>query len=113
MTSYRRNFVPGGSFFFTVNLADRRLRLLTDYIDALRAAFQETRQRHPFTTDAMVVLPDHLHCIWQLPSGDADFSGRWRLLKGEFTKLLLERAAVPDGSREGERGVAGAECAAL
>ncbi|MEH2535679.1 REP element-mobilizing transposase RayT [Bradyrhizobium sp. AZCC 1588] len=44
MTSYRRNFIPGGCFFFTVNLADRRLRLLTEYVETLRAAFRETRQ---------------------------------------------------------------------
>jgi hypothetical protein len=59
MTDYRRNFIAGGSFFFTVNLANRRLRLLTEHIDELRAAFRETRRRHPFTIDAIVVLPDH------------------------------------------------------
>jgi hypothetical protein len=57
MTDYRRNFMAGGSFFFTVNLANRRLRLLTEHIDELRAAFRETRRRHPFTIDAIVVLP--------------------------------------------------------
>ena len=64
MTDYRRNFIAGGSFFFTVNLADRRLRLLTECIDELRAAFRETRRRHPFTIDAMVVLPEQLHTVW-------------------------------------------------
>jgi putative transposase len=63
MTDYRRNFIAGGSFFFTVNLAERRLRLLTEHIDGLRTAFRETRRHHPFTTDAMVVLPDHLHAV--------------------------------------------------
>ncbi|MCP0621798.1 transposase, partial [Salmonella enterica subsp. enterica serovar Kentucky] len=61
MTSYRRNFIAGGSFFFTVNLAERRLQLLTQHIDELRLAFRQTIQRHPFTIDAVVVLPDHLH----------------------------------------------------
>jgi putative transposase len=70
MTEYRRNFIPGGCFFFTVNLADRRLRLLTENVEALRSAFRETRQRHPFTIDAMVVLPDHLHAVWTMPEGD-------------------------------------------
>jgi putative transposase len=69
MTDYRRNFVPGGSFFFTVNLADRRSRLLIEHIDGLREAFRETRQRHTFTIDALVVLPDHLHAVWTLPRG--------------------------------------------
>ena len=57
MTDYRRNFIAGGSFFFTVNLAERRLRLLTEHIDELRKAFRETRRDHPFTIDAMVILP--------------------------------------------------------
>nr|WP_249130246.1 hypothetical protein [Bradyrhizobium sp. AUGA SZCCT0283] len=63
MTGYRRNFIAGGSFFFMVNLADRRLQLLTESIDALRTAFRETQRHHPFTIDAIVVLPDHLHTV--------------------------------------------------
>ena len=63
MTNYRRNFLAGASFFFTANLADRRLGLLTDRIDLLRKAFRDTRRRHSFTIDAIVVLPDHLHAI--------------------------------------------------
>jgi putative transposase len=88
MTSYRRNFIAGGSFFFTVNLADRRLCLLTDHIEELRAAFRRARLRYPFAIDAMVVLPDHLHVIWTLPEGDADFAGRWRLIKSTFSRGL-------------------------
>jgi REP element-mobilizing transposase RayT len=84
MTGYRRNFIAGGSFFFTVNLAERRLRLLTQHIDELRAAFSETRRRHPFTIDAVCVLPDHLHAVWTLPEGDADFATRWRLINRHF-----------------------------
>jgi putative transposase len=86
MTSYRRNFVPGGSFFFTVNLKERRLNLLTSHIEALRTPFRETRRRHPFTIDAIVVLPDHLHTAWTLPEGDADFASRWRLIKSAFSR---------------------------
>ena len=81
MTTYRRNFVSGGTFFFTVNLADRRARLLTDHVDLLRYAVRDTRRRHPFDLAAIVVLPDHLHAIWTLPAGDADFATRWRLIK--------------------------------
>jgi putative transposase len=66
--------VPGGSFFFTVNLAERKLSLLTTHIDLLRFAFHETRGRHPFAIEAIVVLPDHLHTIWTMPDGDADFA---------------------------------------
>jgi putative transposase len=63
MTSCRRNLVPGGSYFFTVNLLDRRLRLLTDNIERLRGVFRHTRVRYPFRIDAIVVMPDHLHAV--------------------------------------------------
>jgi putative transposase len=64
MTNYRRNFVPGGCQFFTVNLAERESRLLTDRVDSLRAAFRYARARYPFTVEAIVVLP-----IISTPSG--------------------------------------------
>jgi putative transposase len=106
MTSYRRNFIAGGSFFFTVNLADRRLHLLTDHIEGLRAAFRQTRLRHPFTIDAMVVLPDHLHAIWTLPEGDADFAGRWRLIKSTFSRNLPIGEPISHSRlAKGERGI--------
>jgi putative transposase len=81
MTNYRRNFVPGGSYFFTVNLVERRLRLLTEHVDILRSAFRYARARHPFTMETIVVLPDHLHAVWSLPEGDYDYAVRWRLIK--------------------------------
>jgi putative transposase len=62
------------AFFFTANPAERRLRLLVDTIDLLRQAFRYVRRRHPFDIEAIVVLPDHLHAIWTLPEGDADFA---------------------------------------
>jgi len=106
MTDYRRNFLAGGSFFFTVNLAERHLRLLMDYIDKLRAAFRETRRRHPFTIDAMVVLPDHLHTIWTLPEGDADFATRWRLIKSAFSRSLATGERISKSrAAKGERGI--------
>ena len=85
MTNYRRNYLDGGSYFFTVNLADRRSQLLTDHIGLLRAAFRYARTRHPFSIDAIVVLPDHLHAIWTLPPDDADYALRWRLIKTWFS----------------------------
>ncbi|MFH1341568.1 MAG: transposase [Pseudomonadota bacterium] len=106
MTFYRRNFIAGGSFFFTVNLAERRLHLLTQHIDELRGAFRETRQRHPFAIDAMVVLPDHLHAIWTLPEGDADFATRWRLIKSTFSRSLPSGERISDSrAAKGERGI--------
>jgi putative transposase len=106
MTSYRRNFIAGGSFFFTVNLADRRLHLLTDHVEGLRAAFRQTRLSHPFTIDAMVVLPDHLYAIWTLPEGDADFASRWRLIKSTFSRNLpMGETISPSRLAKGERGI--------
>ncbi len=106
MTNYRRNFVPGGSYFFTVNLADRRSRLLTDEISLLRAAFRETREAHPFRIDAIVVLPDHLHAIWTLPDGDPDFALRWRLIKAAFSRALPRKEAISRSRLDkGERGI--------
>jgi len=106
MTNYRRNFVSGGVFFFTLNLAERRLRLLTEYVDLLRSAFRETRLRHPFTIEAVAVLPDHLHAIWTSPEGDADFATRWRLIKSSFSRALPrdERVSI-SRERKAERGI--------
>ena len=67
MPHYIRAFVPGGTFFFTVTLLDRRRKLLNDYITDLRAVIMAARQRRPFIIDAIAILPDHLHCLWTLP----------------------------------------------
>ena len=106
MANYRRNFLPGGSYFFTVNLADRRHALLTDHIVLLRAAFRQVRARHPFAIEAAVILPDHLHAIWTLPDGDADFATRWRLIKSGFSHALPEGERISASrSAKGERGI--------
>jgi putative transposase len=106
MTDYRRNFVAGGSFFFTVNLVDRRLSLLTSHVDELRSAIRETRSRHPFSIDAIVVLPDHLHVVWTLPEGDGDFSTRWRLIKSAFSRSIPSGERIPASrAARGERGI--------
>jgi putative transposase len=106
MTNYRRNFVPGGSYFFIVNLADRRKRLLIEHVDLLRTSFRYAQTRHPFEITATVVLPDHLHAIWTLPEGDADFALRWRLIKGAFSRGLPGDERI-SASRAGkaERGI--------
>ena len=85
MPDYRRNRVPGGTFFFTVVLADRGSTLLVDRIGALREAVRATRVARQFHVDAWVVLPEHLHCIWTLPAGDSDFLGRWAAIKRRFS----------------------------
>ena len=106
MPDYRRNRVSGGTFFFTVNLLDRRSDLLVRHIDAPRAAVRRVRAGAPFDIDASVVLPDHMHCLWTLLQGDTDFSGRWRAIKIAFAKSLPSvepRSAVM--TRRGERGI--------
>src|SRR3989304_6262039 len=94
MPNYRRARVPGASYFFTVTLADRAEHWLVEQIDALRGAFARTRGELPFRVDAIVVLPDHLHCIWTLPPGDANFSLRWQRIKGRFTHACHAADAV-------------------
>jgi putative transposase len=89
MVRYRRNFIPGGTWFFTVTLADRRSDALVGHVAVLRSAFRAARHARPFAIDAIVVLPDHLHAILTLPSNDADFSGRWRRIKGHFSSALI------------------------
>jgi putative transposase len=89
MVRYRRNYVPGATYFFTVTLADRASSLLVDHAGALRAAFRAARRERPFTVDAIVILPEHLHAILTLPAGDADFSGRWRRIKGGFSSRMI------------------------
>jgi putative transposase len=108
MANYRRNFLPGGSYFFTVNLADRRRALLTDHIDLLRAAFRQVRSRHPFTIEATVILPDHLHAIWTLPDGDAGFATRWGLVKSALSHALprTERISASRSAKSRARDLA-------
>jgi len=89
MVRYRRNYVAGGTYFFTVTLDDRASSALVDHIGALRMAFRSARQERPFEIDAIVVLPDHLHAIWTLPDGDSDFPSRWKRIKSHFTRELL------------------------
>src|SRR5256714_4090253 len=102
MVHYRRNIVPGGTFFFTVTLADRRSSVLVDHISALRTAFRMTRKDRPFKIDAVVILPDHLHVVMTLPPDDADFSGRWRRIKGHFSTQLIAAGAALKRASNGD-----------
>ena len=107
MRTYTRARIPGGCYFFTVNLAERHGNdLLVRRIADLREAFQRTRAEHPFTIDGIVVLPDHLYCIWRLPDGDSAFSMRWRLIKARFSKSQAAGELIVDSrARKGERGI--------
>ncbi|MBI1337260.1 MAG: transposase [Phycisphaera sp.] len=98
MPDYRRNRVAGGTYFFTVNLLNRREGLLVENIDALRGAMDRVMSAHPFHIDAMVVLPDHLHCVLTLPTGDDRYDTRWNQIKG-----LCSRSLPSDESRSRSR----------
>ena len=91
MTDYRRSMVSGGTYFFTVNLQDRRRTLLVDEVAALREAVRKVRTVRPFHIDAWVVLPEHMHAMWTLPEGDWDYAGRWREIKKAFSRSINRR----------------------
>jgi len=101
MVNYRRNFIPGGTYFFTVVLADRTSNTLTKNITLLRSAFRQTRNEHPFTIDAIVILPDHLHAILTLPPNDHNFPLRWRRIKTIFTQGLQTSKNTPQRDGHG------------
>jgi REP-associated tyrosine transposase len=102
MVRYRRNFVAGGTYFFTVTLADRTSSALVHRLSALWTAFRIARHERPFMIEAIVILPDHLHAIWTLPSGDSDFSGRWKRIKAHFTHRLVAAGVSVKRHRNGE-----------
>lgn len=110
MRRYLRSRI-GRTFFFTVVTQDRREILTTDLgRRSLRDAIQGVRSERPFAITAMVMLPDHLHTVWELPRGDSDYSTRWRLVKSRFTSLWVgagggEAVDSPSRRRNAERAV--------
>lgn len=102
MVNYRRNYVPGASYFFTVTLHDRRSDYLIRYVDLLRQSIRDIRSKKPFEIDAIVILPEHLHTIWRLPENDSDFSGRWKAIKSKFTRLVKQYDASLVPNLKGE-----------
>jgi len=102
MVNYRRNLVRGGTYFFTVALANRRSSALVKNVDSLRQAFKRTRTERPFDIDAIVILPEHLHAVITLPPTDFDYSGRWRRIKSLFTRAILNSGASVTRDSRGE-----------
>lgn len=102
MVHYRRVFITGGTYFFTLTLKNRKMHYLTTYIDVLRASFADVKQYQDFDIIAMVVLPEHLHCIWQLPEADNNYSGRWRAIKSRFTRELIKSGVNMVKNKRGE-----------
>ncbi len=106
MPNYRRAYATGACWFFTVNLQNRHQTLLFDEIDLLKTCIRTVMQQRPFTINAWVVLPEHMHCIWTLPEGDADYAGRWRAIKKAFSRALPPTEFRTAGQiRRRQRGV--------
>jgi putative transposase len=106
MTNYRRNRVEGGTYFFTVAIANRHLDLLVQHIEVLKIALRDEKKNAPFINLGFVVLPDHLHAVWRLPEGDADYSNRWRRIKTRFSRALPHDETVSNSRiAKGERGI--------
>jgi putative transposase len=88
MPNYKRIYA-GNLWFFTVVTHKRLPFLITGGARKyLREAIKDCQARYPFEIDAWVLLPDHLHCIWELPEIDRDYSRRWSIIKRKFTKNL-------------------------
>jgi putative transposase len=93
---YRRVNVSGGTYFFTLVTEQRRPLFQEPAVAKLfLAAVETTRSRHPFEVDAFVILPDHLHTLWTLPSDDANYSTRWHLVKEAFTRAYIKSYGAP------------------
>ncbi len=103
MPNYRRIWRKGGTYFFTITLLNRHQNtLLTDNIDLLRRVVAQVRTRYPFIIHGWVALPEHLHCVIELPEGDADFAIRWRLVKMRFS-AQIPRTETIDPTRKKTR----------
>ncbi|MEM8640423.1 MAG: transposase [Cyanobacteria bacterium P01_G01_bin.54] len=106
---YRRSKTPGTTYFFTVVTHQRQVIFSNpETVELLRQSFRKVKQAHPFILEAMVVLPEHLHCIWTLPENDADFSLRWRLIKSHFSRGWGDRSTqqqTPSRLHKGEQPV--------
>jgi putative transposase len=111
MSDYRRYFVPGGTYFFTL-VCFRRRAVFNQSVGRriLGRVMRDCKSRWPYETNAIILLPDHLHAIWTLPRGDAEYPKRWGWIKKEFTKAWLEGGGhdlpvTAASAREQRRGV--------
>lgn len=103
---YRRAKTAGGYYFFTVNLADRNADTLVKHIDILRSVIERVKQVHPFSIISMVILPEHLHAIWRLPPGDANYPMRWSLIKAGFSRCVPKKEIIRESRvSKRERGI--------
>lgn len=111
MPNYRRYRVHGGTYFFTLKTEHNALLFAeSQNVKLLGEVFRETITRWPFELTAVVLLPDHVHALWTLPPGDANYSTRWAWLKKEFTRRFLaaggtEQATSASRRRNRRRGI--------
>ncbi|HHO68580.1 MAG TPA: transposase [Gammaproteobacteria bacterium] len=107
MPDHRRARTPGGRYFFTLTLQHRRRELLTRHIGNIYTAIGKVLATRPVSMDALVILPDHLHTLWTLPTGDDDYPTRWALIKGLFSRSLPRGRGAGRGGRrrKGERNI--------
>ena len=102
MVGYRRNFIAGGTYFFTAVLQDRTSSYLVDHKDLLLQSVQAVKNKSCFDEVAIVILPDHLHTIWKLPYDDFDYPARWKAIKSLFTRSLVKSGAPLTKNTRGE-----------
>ncbi|WAJ70189.1 REP-associated tyrosine transposase [Catenovulum adriaticum] len=107
MPNYKRFKKAGGLYFFTVTLANRfNNDLLIRHIELLRAVVKKVKTEYPFIIHAWCVLPDHMHCVIELPEGDDNFSLRWQLIKTHFSKKLPKSEFLSEVQlKRKERGI--------
>jgi putative transposase len=105
MPEYRRAKFKGNIFFFTVVLADRSSNLLMEQVDRFRKVYRTAKERRPFETVAICILPDHIHAVWALPEGDTDFATRWNLIKGGFSRGLEAQPRSESKILKREKGI--------
>ncbi len=105
MSNYIRPKITGTPIFFTLNLANRGTSLLVDEIETLRHAFTTTMNERPFTLNAIVILPDHLHTVMTLPESDSDYATRWRIIKARFSRKMAKGHVRQSHIARKERGV--------
>jgi putative transposase len=104
MPEYRRAYLPGSSVFLTLITYQRdKLFLLPENIDKLRQACNLIMAEKPFTIDAAVILPEHIHFLWTLPPGDADYSYRVGRMKVLFTRALRGANNLPENMCESRK----------
>lgn len=106
MSGFRRIAPPVPALSSPAALPGAAKALLTDDVARLRQAYTGTLRQYPVCTDAIVILPDHLHAVWTLPLGDADFPTRWRLIKAAFSKGHAASETTSQSKQDrGEKGI--------